>query len=253
MVDMLSFLRQKLGKNASGAPVWPRFHSHDYCLTFSALVREHWEEIHGLTKGVDYKRGAVIYTIGDESAAIYSIASGRVKMVRVSTGGREQTVAIYAKSDIFGEICLCAGRIPREEQAVAIEDTNTLSFDTRELWDLMKQQPQLTFELCLILCSRLHESQEQVSSLVFDDTRQRLAKQLLLLNQSFNFDTDGGAAKPIALTHEELANLVSTTRERITLLLNEFRRLGLVQYSTANIRVDEARTKRYLEQHSAPS
>jgi len=248
---MPSFLSRFRGKSVPTSPVVPVFRSHNYCLTFSALIQEHWKEIQELTQAIEFDRNALIYRIGDSAATIYSIVSGRVKLVRLSSTGKEQTIGIYEKNDIFGEVCLCGGT-RREEQAVAMEQTEAICFNTGAMLRLMKSRPELMFELCMILCSRLHESQERISSLVFDDTRRRLAKQLLILHRSLEPDKEP-ITGPICLTHEELAHLIDTTRERVTLLLNEFRRMGLVQYGTASIRVREVQLENYLRRNIADS
>jgi len=250
VIRVPSFLRGKPAK-APPSPVLPVFKSHEHCLTFSALIREHWDELRELTRPIVFDRSSLIYAIGDSASTIYSIVSGRVKLVRLSPSGKELTLAIYEQHDIFGEVCLCGGT-RREEQAVAMESTSALNFNTSDLMAVMKSRPELLFELCMVLCARLHESQEHISSLVFDDTRRRLARQLLLLNKSFNPEEDP-ATRPITLTHEELAHLIDTTRERVTLLLNEFRKLGLVDYGIANIRVHAERTESYLRRNGASS
>jgi CRP/FNR family transcriptional regulator, cyclic AMP receptor protein len=250
VVKLPSFLRRAGGKTAPAGSVLPLFRSHEHCITFSALIRERWGEFKDLTRAIAFERSATIYAIGDSASTIYSIVVGRVKLVRLSPSGKEQTLGVYEKQDIFGEICLCGGT-RREEQAVALEPTDAVQLNVDELLGLMKTRPEMLIELCMILCSRLHESQEHLAQLVFDDTRQRLAKQLLLLNRSFNAETE--TTQPITLTHEELAHLVNTTRERVTLLLNEFRRMGLIEYSTKNIRVHADRMESYLRRNGANS
>jgi CRP/FNR family transcriptional regulator, cyclic AMP receptor protein len=250
VVQLSSFLDRLRRKPVSDGSVLPLFHSHEHCITLSALIREHWGNFKDMTRGITFERSATIYAIGDSASTIYSIVTGRVKLVRVSPAGKEQTVGLYAKDDLFGEVCLCGGT-RREEQAVALEATDAIRFNMNELLELMKSRPMLLIEFSMVLCSRLHESQERVAQLVFDDTRQRLAKQLLSLNRSFN--VDGETEQPITLTHEELAHLVNTTRERVTLVLNEFRRMGLVEYSTASIRVFPDRTENYLRRNAAGS
>jgi len=250
MAKFSSFFDRVRRKTKSVSAVVPLFRSHDHCITFSALIREHWDELKDMTRPAAFGRNATIYAIGDAASTIYSIVAGRVKLVRLSSSGKEQTLGIYEKKDIFGEVCLCGGT-RREEQAVAMEPTEAIQFDIDDLLHLMKSRPQLLIELCMILCSRLHESQEHLAQLVFDDTRQRLAKQLLLLNRSFA--ADGESPQPITPTHEELAHLVNTTRERVTLLLNEFRRMALVEYGVASIRVHQDRLENYLRRNVVDS
>lgn len=223
--------------------------SHRYCLLFSTFIREHWGELKAFTARHSFDRNQVVYFMGDPAEAVYLIESGRVKIVRVSPGGKEKITDIYQKGDLFGEVCLCETST-RTDQAVALERVTVASFDVRELLKLLQERPELTLDLLLLFCARLVECQEQIATLAFNEVDQRLAKEMLRLSRLPGNQRDKEAVQlAVYLTHQELADLVNTTRENITALMNQFRRQGLLAYSRRKIRVFPGRLKQHLKQH----
>lgn len=221
--------------------------SHKYCISFSSLVRDNWEDLKKLATERSFARGGVVYSIGDPASGLYMIAQGKVKVVRFSERGQEKTMGMYQTGDFFGELCLC-GAARREEQAQAMEPTAVAVFDTMELLRAFRKRTELVFELLMVVCARLYESQEEIARLVFDDVRARLAKQLLALDRRAD-QPPPAAPSPVTLTHEELANLVSSTRENVTAILNEFRRMGLIDYRAGQIFVFPRQIEAYLRRN----
>jgi len=245
IASFFDWLAGREGKDArTGAPA-PL--SHRYCITFSSLVRDNWDDLKKLTNERSFARGEAIYSIDDPASRLYMIALGKVKVVRLSERGQEKTMGMYQTRDFFGEVCLCeASR--REEQALAMEPTTVAVFDTMELMRMFRKRTELMYELLMVVCARLYESQEEIARLVFDDVRARLAKQLLVLESRANQAPLAGP-NPVTLTHEELAHLVSSTRENVTAIPNEFRRMGLVDYRAGQIFVFPPQIEAYLRRN----
>lgn len=209
--------------------------SHSYCLAFSSVVREHWDEVRQFTTQRRYDRKQIIYHLGDAPNAVYRIEEGRVKVARLSSDGKEKTLDLYQEGDLFGEVCVC-GASGRSEQAMAVEPTTVTCFNVMELRNILKKKPELTLELVMFFCARLFECHEQISTLAFDEVHERLAKELLRLSRLPGSQPSGGGIELMAnLTHQELANLVNTTRQNVTMIMNEFRRKGLLEYSQGKI------------------
>ncbi|MCI0720198.1 MAG: Crp/Fnr family transcriptional regulator [Acidobacteria bacterium] len=222
--------------------------SHSYCLTFSSLVREHWDELRQLTTERRYSRNQVIYRMGDAPDAVYRVEEGQVKVARLSSDGDEKTLDLYHHGDLFGELCVC-GASARSEQAMAVEPTTVTCFNVTELRDVLKKKPELTLELVMFFCARLFECQEQVATLAFDEVHERLAKELLRLSRlPASQPGEGGIELAGSLTHQELANLVKTTRQNVTMIMNQFRRQGLLDYRRSAVRVFPERLEAYLNQ-----
>lgn len=220
--------------------------SHSYCLAFSSVVREHWEEVRQFTTQRRYDRNQVIYRMGDAADVVYRIEEGRAKVARLSPDGKEKTLDFYQEGDLFGEVCVC-GASARTEQAMAVAPTTVTCFNVTELHTILKKKPELTLELVMFFCARLFECHEQVATLAFDEVHERLAKELLRLSRLPGSQSKrGGVQLGQSLTHQELATLVNTTRENVTAIMNEFRRQGLVEYSRAIILAFPSRLQDYL-------
>ncbi len=221
--------------------------SHRSCVAFSTFIRRSWEGLEAFTTAQRFERNQVIYSMGDPADAIYLIESGNVKAVQLSTDGKEKIAGIYQKGDLFGEVCMCEkGR--RDTQAIALDPVTLTSFSVRAVLALVKEDAEVALNLLMVFCAQLAECQEQIGNLVFDEVRERLAKELLRLSRlSVSQQKGDGVQLIVSLTHEDLAHLVGTTRENATEIMNEFRRQGLVDYSRAQIEVFSKRLEDYLK------
>ena len=220
--------------------------SHRYCVAFSGLIRQQWDELAAFTTAHRFDRGHVIYSMGDPSDAMYLIESGQVKVEQLSAGGKEKITGIYRKGELFGELCICK-KGTRDSQAIALEPVTIVSFGVNGLLNLLRKTPEIIFDLLMVFCIRLFECQEQIATLAFDEVRERLAKELLRLSGLPGSQREkGGVRLAVDLTHQELANLVNTTRENVTRIMNEFREEGLLDYSREGIVIFPHRMEPYL-------
>ncbi len=217
------------------------------CAEFFGAISAHFRELHQFPSERSYKRGDVIFSAGDPPDEIYMVESGRVELVCVSPGGRQKIIAIYQAGDLFGELCVCEGKLRSEGRAVALGPTHTVSFKAQSVLELLGRKPELAVDLLLLVCARLAELQEQIATLVFNSIPQRLAKELLHLAPSLASPAAGGTPEvAINLTHEELAKVVGTSREVVTAVMNQFRRQGLLEYGRRKIVFSPARLEGYL-------
>jgi CRP/FNR family transcriptional regulator len=169
--------------------------------------------IKGLWKLVDYQEGESIYIPCDPSNRIYLIARGRVKLSRIDKNGRKLTLTILKEGDIFGEMSLI-GEEHREVQAQALEDAAILMADKMSFLEFIRHNPRFSLEMIKVFIKRKKEIEDRLKDLVFKDLETRLSRTLLKLAEKHG--------NHIKVTHQELAELVGSTRESITLLLNRF-------------------------------
>jgi CRP/FNR family transcriptional regulator, cyclic AMP receptor protein len=223
--------------------------AYQRCLTLSGFVQEHLQTLQNLTAEKVYTRNEVIYFMGDPADEIYLINSGRVKITRVSLSGKEKIIDIYETGDFFGELCLCENS-KRTDQAVALDDVKVLLFKINKLLEVISKDPGAALELLMLFCQRLSEAQAQIETLAFDNIPRRLAKELLKMSRESGVKVSNGICVRQYLTHEELSQLVGTSREIITTVMNQFRRQGLVLYTRKSLVVNPAKTERFLEQQS---
>jgi len=220
--------------------------SHRYCVAFSTFVRKYWEDLRAFTKTYSLQRKQVVYSVGDPPDAIYLIESGKIKVVQLSPDGTEKILGLYQERDLFGEVCICEVA-KRDDQAIALEPATVTSFSVKVVLELVAQKPELALKLLMVFCARLVECHEDVNALAFYEVRERLAKELLRLCRSpASQQENGGVQLAVSLTHQELAQLVNTTRETATAIMNEFRRHELVDYGRGEILVFPSKLENYL-------
>lgn len=218
-------------------------------MTLSGFIQEHLEALHSLTAEKHFSRNEVIYFMDEMADEIYLIKSGRVKITRVSLSGKEKIIDIYETGDFFGELCLCENS-RRTDQAVALDEVGVLSFKINKLLEVISKKPEAALELLMLYCQRLSQAQAQIGTLAFDNIPRRLAKELLKMSREDGEKVANGTRVRQYLTHEELSQLVGTSREIITTIMNQFRRQGLVVYTRKSLVVDPAKTETFLEQQS---
>lgn len=220
--------------------------SHRYCVAFSAVVRMYWDELRAFIRTRSFQRRQFIYSLGDPPDTMYLIESGQVKVVQLSPGGEEKIVGLYQSRDLFGEVCVCE-RARRNDQAVALEATTVSSFSLKTVLELIARKPELALKLLMVFCARLVECHEAIGALAFDDVRERLVKELLRLSTSQGSEPEnGGVRLAVSLTHQEIAQIVSTTRETATAIMNELKRLELVDYGQKGMLVFPSKLEKYL-------
>lgn len=179
-------------------------------------------------RGQKFTKNQVIYHQGDQADSVHYISSGRVKIVVNSQQGREAIVALLTEGEFFGEGCL-GGQSKRTASVKAIEDCTIVRIGKEAIIKLLKDDPPFSNLFMNHLLLRSVRVEEDVVDLLFNSSEKRLARALLLLA---NFGKEGKPA-PITplLNHETLAEIVGTTRSRITFFMNKFRRLGYIDYN----------------------
>lgn len=184
-----------------------------------------------------------IYASGDHDDAMYVIESGQVKVVMSSAGGNDCLLAVYAAGEVFGETCL-DGSARRIESASAMAPTLVRRVARRDVVAEVKRangcEPLLRH-----LARRLIERQTAVFDLITMDAAPRLAKALLQIAEKLG-ESDGEHLRiEQRISHEELSQIVGTTRPRITAFMQQFRRDGLID--TAGSRVIRVHRQRVLD------
>ena len=183
------------------------------------------------------------YATGDDDDAIYLIDSGYVKLSMASVEGKDCLLTIHGAGEVFGESCFTGTK--RNETATAMNVTSVRRATRRDL--LAEIQRTGTMDLLLRhLAGRLAERQMAVFDLITSDSERRLAKVLLEFAQKLG--TPNGPYLKIDqhISHEELSQIVGTTRPRITAFMQRFRTLGLIQTAGRSIAVHQPRTTAFL-------
>ena len=176
----------------------------------------------------EMRRRQVLYLPGDPGAAVYFVNGGRVKVSKVTRDGKELTLAYRGPGEVFGETCLIDGG-PREEMAEAMENALVTEIERAEFEKLLQSHAVLGYRLAKILAQRRREIENKIENLIFKDVNSKLAELLLRLGSEYGVDDSRGTLVALKITHQEMANLIGSTRETVSLTLAQFKRKGLIQ------------------------
>ena len=178
---------------------------------------------------VTVRKGSRIFSQGDQTDAIYFIDIGKVKISVVSTGGKEAVLVILGAHSFFGEGCL-VGQPLRISTATTLEPTTLFRVEKRAMLLALANQPKLSEKFIASLLVRNISLEEDLCDQLFNHSEKRLARVLLKLARLRNHEALPDAGIPL-LSHETLAEMVGTTRSRITHFMNKFRKMGLIDYN----------------------
>ncbi len=176
----------------------------------------------------DYQENQVVFAQGDPADAIFYIQDGKVKLTVVSKQGKEAVIAIVGNGDFFGEGCL-AGQLLRMATAAAMSACTIVRLEKRDTIRVLHDEPTFSALFLAYMLSRNTRLEEDLVDQLFNSSEKRLARVLLLMA---NFGKDG---KPLLvipqISQETLAEIVGTTRSRVSFFMNRFRKLGLINYN----------------------
>ena len=176
----------------------------------------------------EVRRRRVVYLPGDPGNALYFVNGGRVKISKVTRDGKELTLAYRGPGDLFGELVLIDGG-PREEMAEAMENALITEIELGEFQRLLQHEGALAYRLVRIIAERRRDVENKIEALVFKDVNAKLADLLLRLAAEYGVDDERGLLVALKITHQEMANLIGSTRETVSLTLSLFKRRGLVE------------------------
>ena len=169
-----------------------------------------------------------IFSQGDTAEAVFYIQAGKVKLTVVSQQGKEAVVAILEGGAFLGESCL-AGQTVRTATATALEDSTIVRIDKETMIRVLHEEPAFAELFTAYLLAHSIRIQEDLVDQLFNSSEKRLARVLLLLA---HFGKEGKPETVIAkISQETLAEMIGTTRSRVSFFMNKFRKLGFIDYN----------------------
>jgi CRP/FNR family transcriptional regulator, cyclic AMP receptor protein len=192
---------------------------------FADLAPEAFEQLFRYAKLTTYKRGATICSKGDPGTSLFAVLSGTVKISVSSPDGRNAILNLIGAGDIFGEIAVLDGQM-RTADATANTNCELYVIDRRDFLPFVRSQPALAMKFIEILCARLRWTSDQVEQVILQDLPGRLAATLLGLIEKRNLDPEG---RTIAVTQQEISEMVGMTRESINKQLRAWAARGWVR------------------------
>jgi CRP/FNR family transcriptional regulator, cyclic AMP receptor protein len=183
----------------------------------------------GVGKSIErYARNQKIFSQGDIADAVLFIQKGKVKITVLSEHGKEAVVGIFAEGQFFGEGCLEGAKL-RAATSHAMEDCLITSITKSAMLATLGAEPKFAQFFISYLLSRNSRIEDDLIDQLFNSSERRLARLLLLLA---NFGKEGDAPPvPVTLSQETLAEMIGTTRSRVSFFMNNFRKKGFIDYN----------------------
>lgn len=206
-------------------------------------------KLENLIRIISVAKKQFLYFPEDPSDSIYLLKEGRVKISKISDGGKEITLDILEPGEIFGELAI-VDEGPRQTLAEVLEDALIYAINRKDFIGFAENKPDLAFKLTKLIGLRRRDIESKIEALVFRDVPSRLASLLLQLAANHGKPDQKGMRLNLKLTHQELGNLIGSTRETTTTWLNEFRKKGLIAFDRRQIIVlDLKELKEFSEFH----
>ena len=184
--------------------------------------------IDGGTTIENYVKNQKIFSQGDVANAVFFIQKGKVKITVLSEHGKEAVVGIFGEAQFFGEGCLLGSEL-RTATSVAMEDCVITSITRPAMLAALSAEPKFSAFFMAYLLKRNSRIEDDLVDQLFNSSERRLARLLVLLA---DFGGEGGGQPiPLTLSQETLAEMIGTTRSRVSFFMNKFRKKGFIDYN----------------------
>ncbi|NLA74762.1 MAG: Crp/Fnr family transcriptional regulator [Deltaproteobacteria bacterium] len=201
---------------------------------FNGLPDDQLELLSMITRETLCKKEENIFSENEQATGLYAVASGRVKVFKLSPEGREQILHIFGPGEVFGEVPVFAGkRFPAS--ANAMEESRVLFFPRDALTNLIQKNPSIALNMLAILSMRLRRFASLIDDLSLKEVPGRLAKHLLYMNRQDN----GNPELDLDITKGQLASLLGTIPETLSRILTKMADQGLIETDNRRIRILE--------------
>jgi CRP-like cAMP-binding protein len=176
----------------------------------------------------DYAKGQPIFSQGDPAIAVFYIQKGKIKLTVISNNGKEAVIAILGAGDFLGEGCLTT-QVVRMATATTISDCSIVRLEKAAMIKVLREEPAFSEMFLAYVLSRNMRIEEDLVDQLFNSSEKRLARVLLLLA---NFGKETKPEPIIAkISQETLAEMIGTTRSRVSYFMNKFRKMGFIEYN----------------------
>ncbi len=181
-----------------------------------------------------FKAKDVIFTPGDPDDQLYFLLDGTVRLYKIYGDYKEATTALLKDQGVFGKLSLVEGRW-QDVFAETITDVRVASVQKAALTEVIKRRPDFAMKLFASFSERLRQSDEVIESLLHREVSTRLATLFLNLGDRFGEANGVGTILDMRLTHQDLANMIASTREAVSKVMSEFQRDGTIEVQNRKI------------------
>lgn len=204
------------------------------CDLFQRLSPEQLESLETRCRARKFSRGTPIYLPADYAGGVLLLAEGRVKIGSFTEEGKQAILAFIEPGEIFGELALL-GTQQREEYAEAVEKSTIILIPNEVMQQLLADNPSVSLGVTKLFGLRRQRIERRLKYLLFRSNRERLVYLLLELAEQYGRSIEGGVELRIKLSHQDLASIIGSTRETVTVVLGELQAEGRLQLGRRKI------------------
>jgi CRP/FNR family transcriptional regulator, cyclic AMP receptor protein len=190
---------------------------------FSSLTDQELLQISEKIRIKTFRKNETILHEEDTNEYMYTILSGKVKVIQTSEDGRETILAMHKTGDFFGEMSLIDGKT-MPATVLAMEETLTAIISKKEFISLISMQGKVLEKLLIILCTRLRESWNKIQMLNFNNAAERIKMLFTILSAEYGEKSADAITLNIKLTHQDIANMAGITRETVTRVIDKWQK-----------------------------
>lgn len=201
---------------------------------FQSLDRDTLGYLENVAVSKTYPKNTVLFSRGDETNALYIIETGKVKSLLMDEDGREMILNIHGPGECFGEIALIDGQ-PRSATMMTKETTRVVLIYKKDFLAVLERSRDFAMNLMNLLIERLRRATDKIESLAFQDVYGRVVNILLQLSE----DADGRKIVREPLTHQEIANMVGSSREMVSKIIKEMTVGGYLSIEKKSITINK--------------
>ncbi len=185
-----------------------------------------------------FKKGQIMMHEGSRPNGVYCLHTGKAKLFRLGTEGKEQIIRLASDGDLIGYRSLLANE-QLSASVQVLEDTHACFIPRSEMFEIIENDPKFSLEMMKMACHELGIASKLITNLAQKTVRERLAEVLLIIKATFGLDDEGNIN--VSLTREEIANMVGTATESVIRLLSEFKEDEYILLKGRKIKIiDEA-------------
>ena len=210
-----------------------------HCDLFERLSDNELRQVEHRSRARSFPPKSPIYLPGDQTRAVFLLAAGQAKICHLTPDGKQSILAFIEPGELFGELAVFdEGR--RDEYAEAVENTTVVMIPGEEFERLLAEHPQVSLGVTRMIGLRRRRIERRLKNLLFLSNRDRLTHLLLELVEQYGRETPDGIELSIKLSHQDLANIIGSTRETVTVVLGEMQAEGLVKVGRRKIVVKQS-------------
>lgn len=192
------------------------------CELFGHLSTEQLDRLESRSRSRTFPARSPIYLPSEKADSVFLLAKGLVKVCHLTVDGKESILAFVEPGELFGELAIFDGE-ERDEYVEAVEPSTVVMIPAEPLQQLIAQSADVSLGITKMVGLRRHRIERRLRNLLFLSNRDRLVHLLLDLAEQFGLHTDDGIQLRIKLSHQELGNLIGSTRETVTVILGQLK------------------------------